>query len=182
VIGNNLIVNGTIMDSSGAAYRQQRYYTKYEQNIAQTIPTNTWTIVKNFTNVFTSSDSYMTYSPDGFYTNVSGRTIALSISYRLVQTITALKSTNTGSLQVYDKFGSFLKEHARDTRLISNILATSDANTIELQASVDVQPSTSTLAGSTFIQLAPGNKVALYGHATTSCSTDEATICIADLG
>jgi hypothetical protein len=58
------------------------------------------------------------------------------------------------------------------------------ANTILLQSTTDLKvifTEPTTLSGSTFVQLAPNHKMALFGYATTSYNTREATVCAKEL-
>jgi hypothetical protein len=142
VIGNNLIVNGSIRDSTGAAYGIggpiTKFCTKYVQVQAQTIPTNTWTVVKNFANVFTLG-SGMVYSTDGMYTNVSSKTLTISISYTLggygISGISGISETRIAKLRVYNERGVVSQQAAMDTRPVIAVAAPSIPSTILLQAS-----------------------------------------------
>jgi hypothetical protein len=136
IIGNDLVVYGTIKDSTGAIYGigggggtgtpppppPQTPYTplciKYAQTTPQTVPANTWTIVTNFTNVF-AIGSGITYSAGGFYTNDSGKTLTLSVSYTLVGFNTAASSgTRVAQIRVFSETGAFLHKHAIDVRSV----------------------------------------------------------------
>jgi hypothetical protein len=289
IIGNNLIVMGTIKDSTGAAYggsslSYTRFCTKYTQTIVQTIPTHIWTVVKNFTNAFMIGHG-IAYSDDGFFTNVSDKTLTLSISYTLAMCGSIIQGGKLMTkLRVYHGNGSLLHQLAKevcmvlptvdddnamiytntillqtplsilahdDTTLVTGTLLLPEStiqvqppisadtfvlqddrittiddgviytNTILLQTPLSIQahddtilvagtlllpestPVTitssgtflfeslndietnkndTTLSGSTFIQLQPAHKFALFGFARFTCNTKESTMCISELG
>jgi hypothetical protein len=227
--------------SGSGSGMQPRFFTKYVQVATQTIPSNAWTVITNFASVFSIGSLYnITYSPDGYYTNVSGKTLTISVSYTLVGMATVGNTSGTRSayLRVYNETGALLQQHARDTRSVITTSSTSligtlttntiildqvnklqfnpdtatmistntvlvgtaqpnsltdttlSGSTIQLQATKDLDPTNvtssdpTTLSGSTFVQLFPNHKFALFANATASYLTDESTstVCIAELG